>query len=73
MEDFDCIVGKSILSINEKNVHKFPKVTEDKDKFIKRLKEKGKQDSAIIEIRASGLEGIKLIYDAIKKYSPIEF
>lgn len=75
MEDFQCSVPSDIMRVNEKNVNKFPEVMESKEEFLKKLeKEKiveGKgtpeRGAMLIEMRASGLEGIKLIYDAVKQ------
>ena len=71
MEDFQCSIPSNILRVNEKNIDKFPEAYEDKETFLKKLAIGAEIDkhSMLIEMEASGLQGIKLIYEAIKQYN----
>ncbi len=75
-EDFDCDLPEDVLRISEGNVDKFPEAEDDPEKFMKSLPKLAEEDEdrhiprqcAIIEIKAGALEGVKAIYDVIKRY-----
>ena len=81
MKDFECNAFAKFEQINENNIDTFPEANESKEEFLKNLNKRKESDKnqnikqlpLVIDIKASGLEGIKLIYEAIKEYSPTSF
>ena len=79
IKDMECNAFGEVKEIDETNVDSIAESNESKKEFIANLPKRREDDRdnsieqipLVINMKTGGLEGIKLIYDAVKEYSPI--